>query len=351
MRKESILADEDEPLVDTTAALAKKSKRLDRKLKKLEKKRANYVKPTSLLDFPYELIMNVFTQLRPSDLFNLRHTSKALNDFIISEETVISKDIINRRYQALSKCFPIPRPIEDVEPEMHHVLLGRQNSLNIHWRPYQHIKPFNPRVTCTCITCVLRWNNLNIIIDFAHFQPNLDQGQPIPMIERGRNPEWNQELIQRNADIVEKALHSRLWYARILEAHLKSTVGSITRHAANKGNKRRRFRMTPEDVQSGTDLFLENSGPPTIDSPFHRDNYHMLEAFLPNRGWFAEDNCWKYMPESHHLRDLEWVKKEWKRVEKETIVKMLEQSEIDLISKWLQMQHIDGYQPFGRALS
>lgn len=349
MRKDTVLADEDEPLVDTTAALAKKSKRLDRKFKKLEKKRANYVKPASLLDLPYELIMDVFTQLRPSDVFNLRRTSKALNDFIVSEDTVISKEIINSRYQALSKCFPIPRPIEDVEPEMHHVLLRRQrqNSLNIHWRPYQHIKPFNPCVTCTCITCVLRWNNLNIIVDFAHFQKNLDDGEPIKMIERGSDPEWNQKLVQENAEVVEKALDSRLWYARILEAHLKSTVGSTTRHAANKGNKRSRFRMTPEDARSGTDLFLDQKGPATIDSPFHRDNYHMLEAFLPNRGWFDEDNCWKYMPESQHLRDLEWVKKEW---QKEQAAKIFEQSEINLIRKWLQMQRADGYQPFRRAL-
>ncbi|KAE9965771.1 hypothetical protein EG328_009406 [Venturia inaequalis] len=350
MRRDNISADEDEPLVDTTAALAKKSKRLDRKLKKLEKKRSNYVQPMCLLDFPYELIMNVFTQLQPSDLFNLRRTSKALNDFIISEETVLSKDIINRRYQALSRCFPIPRPIEDVEPEMRDILLGRQNSLNIHWRPYQHIKKFNPLVTCTCITCVLRWNNLNIIVDFAHFQSNLDQGQPIPMIQRGRNPEWNQKLIGRNAEVVENALHSRLWYARILEAHLKSTVGSISRHAANKGNKRRRFRMTSEDAESQTDVFLANSGPPTIDSPFHRDNYHMLEAFLPNRGWFAEEKCWKYMPESHHLRDLDWVKQEWKKREKERSATTLEQSEVDHIRKWLQIQHVDGYKPVMTSL-
>ncbi|QDS75853.1 hypothetical protein FKW77_001502 [Venturia effusa] len=162
-----MLAEEDESLIDTTAALAKK--RLDRKLKKLEKKRATHVRPASLLDVPYELMMKVLAQLRPSDLFNLRRTIRALNECVVSEETVISTEIINRRYQALSKCFPIPRPIEDVEPEMHDVLLGRQNPLNIHWRPFRHIKPLNPRVICTCITCVLHFinNNFHLSITFA----------------------------------------------------------------------------------------------------------------------------------------------------------------------------------------
>jgi hypothetical protein len=319
MRKDLILDDNEEPLIDTTAALAKNSKRLERQRKKLEKKRAHYVEPKALLGLlPYEMIMDVLFQLRPSDLFNLRRTSKSLNDFILSEEVVLAKEIITRRYRVLSKCFPIPRPIKDVEPDMHSLLFKRQDMLGIHWRPYQHIKPFDPHVICTCITCVLRWNNLNILVDFAYFQPNLDQGEPIPKIDRGQDPEWNQKLVQRNANIVETALLSQLWYARILEAHLKSIVGSITRHANNKGNKRRRFRMTSEDTASETDLFLERSGPPTIDSPFHRDNYYMLEAFLPNRGWFAEEKCWKYIPESHHLRDLEWVKEhEKRRVERE----------------------------------
>jgi hypothetical protein len=308
MRKDLILDDEEEPLVDTTAALAKNSKRIDRQRKKLEKKRANYVKPKSLLDLPYEMLMDVFFQLRPSDLFNLRRASKPLNEFILGEEVVLSKEIVSRRYQTLSKCFPIPRPIEDVEPDMHSVLFKRKDVLGIHWKPYEHIQPFDPHVICTCITCVLRWNNLNTLVDFAHFQPNLDQGEPIPKIDRGHNPDWNQKLIRRNASIVEKAIHNRLWYARILEVHLKSTVGSIARHANNKGNKRRRFRLTAEDATSEADLFLERSGPPTIDSPYHRDNYYMVEAFLPNRGWFAEEQCWKYMPESHHQRDLEWVR-------------------------------------------
>jgi hypothetical protein len=317
MRKDMILDDEEEPLVDTTTALTKNSKRLDRLRKKLEKKKANHVEPKSLLDLPYEMIMDVFVQLRPSDIFNLRHASKSLNDFILDQEAVLSKEIITRRYQALSRCFPIPTLIEDVESDMHSLLLKRQDMLGIHWKPYQHIKPFDPQVICTCITCVFRWNNLNTLVDFAHFQPNLDQGEPIPKIERGKNPEWNQELIARNAGIVEKALRSRLWYARILEAHLKSTVGSITRHANNKGNKRRRFRMSLEDAASEMDLFLERSGPPTMESPFHRDNYYMLEAYLPNRGWYAEEHRWKYIPESHHLRDLEWVKEhERKRLEK-----------------------------------
>ena len=125
MRKDTIMDNEEEPLVDTTAALAKNSKRLDRRRKKLEKKKANHVEPKSLLDLPYEMIMAVFVQVRPSDIFNLRRASKSLNDFILNQEDVLSKEIITRRYQALSKCFPIPTLIEHVDSDMHNILLKR----------------------------------------------------------------------------------------------------------------------------------------------------------------------------------------------------------------------------------
>jgi hypothetical protein len=46
-----------------------------------------------------------------------------------------------------------------------------------------------------------------------------------------------------------------------------------------------------------------------MDMPFHRDNYYMLEAYLPNRSWFADDKRWGYMPAEQHQRDLEQLRK------------------------------------------
>lgn len=138
----------------------------------------------------------------------------------------------------------------------------------------------------------------------------------MPMIPRGRNPAWNQRLIKANAEVVSRAMHEPLWYACILEAHLKATVRSIKRHSENKGNRRRRFRMTKEDEQSGTDAFLERSGPPTVDFPFHRDNYYMLEAYLPNRGWNGDEGRWMYMDAGQHDADVAMTAR-WHRMRKE----------------------------------
>jgi hypothetical protein len=86
--------------------------------------------------------------------------------------------------------------------------------------------------------------------------------------------------------------------------------------------------MDVEDVRAETDGFLERSGPPSLDFPFHRDGYYMLEgkfliscwigggrrltcvslAYLPNRGWNKDENRWMYLPASQHERDVEMVK-------------------------------------------
>jgi hypothetical protein len=67
--------------------------------------------------------------------------------------------------------------------------------------------------------------------------------------------------------------------------------------------------MTTEDELAETDLFLDRSGPPTVDFPFHRDNYYMLEAYLPNRAWNGEDQRWMYMPADQHDRDIAYLLK------------------------------------------
>lgn len=83
--------------------------------------------------------------------------------------------------------------------------------------------------------------------------------------------------------------------------------------------------METEDVKPGNDVFLERSGPPSVDFPWHRDNYYMLEAYLPNRGWKAEEERWMYMPESQHDRDVEFVMAWSKKKEVEAEVKMKEE--------------------------
>ncbi|KAI6082217.1 hypothetical protein F4821DRAFT_219569 [Hypoxylon rubiginosum] len=311
MRKIEISDDEElGELEDRTEALTLRSKRTERARKRQAKKakRPNH-DSRDLLSLPYELILEILGLLRPSDIFNLVRVSSAYHGFITEEEHRISRDITSWRYACLSKCFRLPVTMQEIDPSIREFVQNpeRQDLLTIHKKPYQHIQAPDPAEVCTCLTCLLRWSSLCLIVDFAHWQRNLDVGEPIPMIARGKNPEWNQNLIASNAAIVRKALQSPLWHARLLEAHLDSTTRSIRRQSANKGNKRRRFRMSQEEMESGSDLFLERSGPPSFDFPFHRDNYYMLEAYLPNRGWKADSESWMYVPAEQHDIDLQYI--------------------------------------------
>jgi hypothetical protein len=303
--------EEVEPLVDKTQALTLRSKRTERAKKKqnLKARRKPRLQARQILDLPYELVLEVLCFCTPSSVFNLCRVSKAYRDLIAQEEALIAKNICDLRYVCLQKCFRVPVLLRNVDPETYPSLqsMDRNELKSALRKPYQHIQPPDPSLICTCFICLLRWYSLSIIPDFAHWQDDLDAGNPIPVIPRGRYPEWNKELTGAHADLVRKALYSPLWHARLLEEHLKSTTRAISRHAANKGNQRRRFRMTKEDIQSGTDQFLERSGPPTVDIPFIRDNYYMLEAFLPNRGWSAEGERWLYVPEEQHDTDLHIV--------------------------------------------
>ncbi|KAF8861691.1 hypothetical protein BDZ45DRAFT_586629 [Acephala macrosclerotiorum] len=309
MRKEGTT--EEEPLIDTTAALPLRSKRTERKQKKRHQKEASSKQHATLWDLPSELILEILSLLRPSDIFKLSRINHGLRTFILQEKSQIASSVIARRYSILAQCFPLPVLLENVDKEAHEALLDDERQikhLHIHKKPYQHVKPPDLNLVCTCLTCMLAWNNLCVIVDFAYWQGNLEKGEPIPMIPRGKLPTWNGKLIERNAGVVENALRDPLWYVRILEEHLKSTVRSIHRHTKNTGNKRRRFRMTAEDATAENDTFLERSGPPSLDFPFHRDNYYMLEAYLPNRGWNSEVGEWRYMPSTQHERDVEFVK-------------------------------------------
>jgi hypothetical protein len=319
MRKEDPILEDEEPLVDTTAAIPLRSKRTERRQKKRHLKETASKQHATLWDLPSELLLQILFLLKPSDIFRLSRANQALRNFVLDEEEGIARQVIEKRYAVLAKCFILPKLLNTVDEEGQVALLdGKRQAthLHIHKKPYQHISVPDADVVCTCLTCMLAWNNLCLVVDFAHWQRNLDGGEPILMILRGKFPEWNRVLGELNKGVVEKAIYSSLFYAAILEAHLKSTVGSIKRHGENKGNRRRRFRMDIEDMRAETDGFLERSGPPSSDFPFHRDNYYMLEAYLPNRGWNKEAEEWRYMPASLHERDVEFVKA-WARRRKE----------------------------------
>ncbi|KAL2261104.1 hypothetical protein VTK26DRAFT_4705 [Humicola hyalothermophila] len=257
--------------------------------------------------------MAILSLLRPSDILVLSRVSKSLREFILMDEARVAKNIIHLRYSILERCLLRPVLLRDVDlaiqplltsPDRRDIRLSQRNV-------FQNIPRPDNSLICTCLTCLVRWDILCVAVDFAHWQDHLDKGEPIPAIPRGTFPSWNQELIARNARIVSKALTSPLWYARILDTHLESTVRSIRRHSQNKADKRPHFHMTDEDVRAGTDVFLQRQGPPFFDYIFSRDAYYMLEAFLPGRSWITEQNKWVYVANGQqwHERDLELVVK------------------------------------------
>lgn len=272
--KNARIIDEDEPLIDTTLALPKKSKKTGRAQKRLEKKQqqaAHRPKATSLLDLPPELLQDILGFLRPSDIFLLKRVNRPLHHFISENENAIARDIIRRRYWVLSRCFQLPVALKDVDPSAHPALLSekRQDMLIIHRKPYQHVKSSNPLRVCTCMNCVFSWNNLCLILDLAHWQKNLDEREPIPMIAHGSTPEWNRELIDANAAIVEKSMDGHLLhYAMILEKHLCTTMSTLSRTFRGKKtvHPKRLYHFTSLDAMKETDEFLERSGPHSVSA-------------------------------------------------------------------------------------
>ncbi|KAK1079640.1 hypothetical protein LTR33_006216 [Friedmanniomyces endolithicus] len=326
------IAEDDEPLVDTTAAMAKNSKktrRLQKQQQKKQQRAAARDRPESFLDLPAELLQDILGYLRPSDVFRLQLLNSATRLFIQQNERAIAKDIMDRRYWVLQRCIPLPIRLEAVDEHTRVVLLNprREKMTEIHKKPYQHIKPLDPQEVCSCPSCLVAWNNLNVALDFAYFQGHLNHREPIPMIPRGSSPKWNSELTEAHAQIVEKAISSALTYAAILEIHLDSTVGTLLRqvrfppqtrvHQHNKMISTKTFhpstlyQVTERDA-NGSDEFLERDGAlvrPSYDVPFNRDNYYSLLAYVPNRKWSRDERKWLYYARGAHDRDLEWTRR------------------------------------------
>lgn len=307
--------DDDEPLVDNTVSLPLRSKKTDRARKRLERrqmKAAQRPAVMTLLDMPAELLQEIFGYLQVCDIFHLLRVNHNLHDFILDQENAIARDIIRRRYWVLARCFILPVAFKEVDSSAHPSLLNerRQDMLQIHKKPYQHVKGIDPLEICTCMSCVFAWNNLCLILDLSHWQKNLNDREPIPMIPRGTSPEWNKQLLDSNAAIVEKAMNSRLCYAMILEKHLQTTVQTILRTIRSKKTMHPRllYHLTGAQAQKGTDEFLERNGPNSYEFPWHRDNYYGLEAYVPNRKWSKEQERWIYYAQGLHEKDLQWVK-------------------------------------------
>lgn len=302
---------EDEPLVDTTASLPLRSKKTERLQKRLDKKNRKVASATRLLDLPPELLSHVLESLQPTDLFRLTRVSKALQSFIKTNNSSLARSIIQRDYHVLSRTFPRPFPLFCVPTTAHPGLLSprRQEMISIHKKPYSHVPPIDPYSICTCMTCVFAWNNLALILDLAHWQPQLDRREPLPVIPRGTAPEWNADLLDSHARIVQDAMVFPLTYAAMLQTHLRTTIATLLRTVRGKKtvHPRRLYHFTPADASTKTDAFLERPGPPSYEFPWMRDCYYGLEAYVPNRKWVRDKERWGYYGEGLHERDVGYV--------------------------------------------
>jgi hypothetical protein len=269
------------PLEDKTVVIPLHSKRTERILRKRATQCRNKQDQTGFIQLPTELVLDVLELLRPSDVFSVSLVNRRLHSLVSANANAIGDEIIQRRYRILARCFPLPALLSSVELSTHPLLNDprRQQQIGIHRKFYQHVQHPDPQLLCTCLTCIMTWNNLGLVLDFAHWQDHLDNREPIPMLPRGRSVQWNQDLVDRHASIVRRALSESLYYARILETHLNSTIRSVRRHRDNKFDKRKHVRMEEEEANRGTDDFLAKECPLSLEFPYNRDEYYMLCVF------------------------------------------------------------------------
>ncbi|KAF2857052.1 hypothetical protein K470DRAFT_224060 [Piedraia hortae CBS 480.64] len=309
-----------EKIEDRTAPLTKVSKKTQRRqLKRLRAKRPSQA-PTPL-DLPAELLHDILTHLTPSEVLRARCLSRNFNAFISSNESSLARSVIRKKYRVLSQSFPLPQPLSALDEESLQALRrpGRKSLLTDYQKGFTHIPSPPGDKICTCPSCIMAWNNLATVLDLHHWQSNLNAREPIPMIPRGQNPVWNVALLARSAAMVEKAIQGHLLtYALILERHLNTIIGGLTRHGNRTPARTPKstaypkvlYGMTAADVESGTDEFLEREGRENYEIPYTRDNYYNnnMLAYVPNRKWDKKNESWIYFAVSAHERDLAWLK-------------------------------------------
>lgn len=314
-RQDGAISD-DEPLVDTTAALTLNSKKTARRQKKAAKKRVQTSIHT-MLDLPHEILTHILSFLKPTHMFVLLRVSHSVHDLVRENELTIASAIISHRYRYISQCFPLPRPLSSVPEQAQTALLSErwQHFMRIHRFSYQQIsQPADSAHVCSCTSCILLWNNLNILLDLSHWQRNLANREPLPIIPRGQKPEWNVELLAKHASIVTHAMHHPLTYAAILQKHLETTTSTIIRSSKwrRKGEnpnivRPRLYDLTDDDAEHGTDAFLARKGRENFNPIYMRDQYYSTEVWMPNRKWDREDECWRYYAKPQHDNDMKWV--------------------------------------------
>lgn len=301
---------DDEMLIDNTKPIALRSRKTSRLKRKLERKSQKEAMKPHLLSLSPELLLHILSYLRPSDIFRFERICRATHLFIRHHDAALAKAIAAYRYPILTQCFPRPVLLENVDPAYHAALLDdkRQTQLSLHRRPYLHIPSHDARLLCSCLTCVLAWNNLCLLVDLAYWtETSIAHRKPIRTIPRGQNTAWNVALLQEHAAVVRRALKSPLWHLAILQRHLRTTVFTIRRYAPKDTDSPPTFGLTDEDVALETDAFCARTGPPSYEFPLHRDTYYALQTYLPNRGWNKVEGRWKYQPADQHFTDLRWV--------------------------------------------
>ncbi|KAK4167478.1 hypothetical protein QBC43DRAFT_376635 [Cladorrhinum sp. PSN259] len=267
----------------------------------MQKKRIHF---NQFLDLDDDAMMCILDFCTPSAVWTLSKVCRGLRQLIRTHEAYLINRIIAFRYPNISRSFRLPYLLTQVadtfENENIVSALFTFNERIISQRVHIRLNPRHPaETTCSCLSCVDRWNNLCLAVDFARWQDHLDDGRPLPHHKPGVDPP---EEIRRRSDCREKildALHRPLFYAMILESHLDSTVRAIQRQSQNKTNRRAHFPMTSREASSGTDHFLGRQGPNLFDPPYQRDQYYMLEVFLPGRAWSKTDKEWKYLNVPH----------------------------------------------------
>ena len=270
-----------------------------------------------LADIPYELLLHVLNFLRPSDVLRLSLVSRSLMQFISCNENTIASAIISHRYQILARCFLLPLCV-DILSETERDALQSQIARGQHNGKvlmHRHLSlPSSSPDICICFACTVSWVKLNIILDQSHSQVVLNrEGFPPTCHSESQEAVYNAILARHHA-VVTRAIAHPLTYAAILEKHLVTTVGIISRNLAKTPDM---SSIIEHEVRSGTDVFLNREmarGASRIYTS--RCGLYGKTVWLPGRKWNPAGNRWAYTEDPAHRANVDflvWKRKQWRR--------------------------------------